>query len=51
MPGSLTKGCPREFSRRFVSVVIWLGIGLITTSLLWIFVMVFVQALEQLCKK
>ncbi len=47
MAKSLAKRNPKEFGRGFVSAVQWLGIGLILTFLLWTFVMVFGQALEQ----
>jgi hypothetical protein len=51
MARSLTKRSSRAFGQRFVSAVNWLGIGLILISLLWIFAMVFGQAVVQLTKK
>ncbi len=51
MTRSLTKRSSRAFGKRLISAVNWLGIGLILIAVLWIFVMVFGQAVVQLTKK
>jgi hypothetical protein len=50
MPKSISRRDQRVFVTRFLSVVNWLGMGLIVASLLWIVVMICGQALERLCK-
>jgi hypothetical protein len=51
MARPFAKRKPKEFGRSFVSAVQWLGIGLISFFLLWIFAMVFGQAVVQLTRK
>jgi hypothetical protein len=51
MARSLAKRNPRDFGRRFASVVQWLLIGLISACLLWAVAMVLLEALVQLSRR